>query len=151
LFYLKGLLKDNAQNKKATIKYLIGRLKINIMGLFKKDEKIPAVRKLKELLGIHIDRNKLYAENKNIYLSFKFRPKPYAGDLILISAKNKNKPRTYYEIYYDQERSENIKKWGNNISGKLYSHEVVGSHKDMMNEPAVKTIAQIINKNLLKD
>ena len=137
LFYLKRLFEENAQNKKARIKHLINRWKSLIMSLFKKDGKHPVFRQLQELLGIHIDKNKLSTEDRNQYLSFKFRPKPYKGDMLLISALHLR-------------MQENIIKWRNNISGKLYTHEVTGYHKSLINEPGVKPIAQIINKHLAK-
>ena len=71
-------------------------------------------------------------------LSCRYRPKPYPGDIVLISAQ-------------DLLMQENIIKWRNNISGKLYTHEVPGYHERIMDELEVKTIAQIINKHLLKD
>jgi thioesterase domain-containing protein len=151
LFYLKRFFEENAQNKKAIIKYLIGRWISITMGLFKKDNKNPAILRLQELLGIRIDRNKLYAEYKNVCLSFKFRPKLYTGDVTLISAQNNKRHCIYQEFYQDQERSENIIKWRNNTSGKLYTYEVSGNHIDIMNEPVVTSIAQIINEHLLKD
>ena len=121
------------------------------MRLFKKNEKHPFIRIFKKLLGIHIDRNKVYAENRNHDLSFKFRPKLYKGDVLLISAQNKKRPCIYEDLCNQQERSESIIKWRNNISGKLYTHEIPGDHNDIMNEPGVSSIAQIINKHLLKE
>jgi thioesterase domain-containing protein/acyl carrier protein len=151
LFYLKGLLKENFQNKKVIIKHLTERWISTVMNLFQKDEKLPVIRKFQEFLGLHIDKNKLYAENRNIYLSFKFRPKSYTGDVLLVSAQNKKRPCIYPDISHNQDRNENIIKWKNNISGKLYTFEVQGNHDDIMNEPVVASIANLINKHLLKD
>lgn len=147
LFYLRGLFKDKAQNKKAIIKYLAGRWLNMIMSFFKKGEKHQIIRRLQELLGVHIDRNNLYAEDKNKDLALKFRPKSYNGDVILISAQGKTKTC----IYEDLERNESIIKWGNLITGELYSHVVLENHNDIMKEPGVESIAQIINNHLSKD
>ena len=145
LFYLRGLLKNTAQNKKAIIKYLMERWLDMMMTLFEKRRKHPIFRRLQELFGVHIDRNKLYVEDKNKELALNFRPKPYDGDVILISAQGKTEPC----VYEDQERNESIAKWGDHITRKLYSHGVQGSHNDIMKEPGVESIAQIINKHLL--
>jgi thioesterase domain-containing protein len=84
-------------------------------------------------------------------LKVKFKPKPYKGDMFLFSAQNKKRPSIYPDICHDQDRNENIIKWRNNISGKLYIHEIPGNHTDIMNTPGVESIAYIINKHLLKD
>jgi len=147
LFYMKGLLNGTSQSRKAIIKYLNAVWLSIVTGSFKKGEIHPIIQRLQELFGANIDRTERYIEDKNKDLALKFRPEPYVGDVILISARGKRG----FRIYEDQQRNESIVKWGDLTTGKLYSHEVLEDHNEIMNKPGVKAVAQIINKHLFKD
>ena len=101
-------------------------------------------------IGINTDNKKFYADDKNVSLTLQYAPRPYNGKVLLISAKKEIKPYLYQDLIHQNAQEESIREWTNEIFEKLQTYEIPVEHAAIMKEPAVKSVAHLINENLLK-
>jgi len=67
---------------------------------------------------------------------FRYRPKPYAGDAILITSAER------------QQRADLIADWRRLVTGALTADQAPGDHNSMLMEPAVAELSAILKRHL---
>jgi thioesterase domain-containing protein/acyl carrier protein len=138
-FYLNTFIKSNPKIRKNLALIITNYLLKKIKSCFKEKDFTIVQNEAQKEIQIksisNMDRLKS--------ISLKYIPKKFDGKTILFSANDET------DLVSEFIKDNNITVWGNHMSSKLISYDILTTHRLIMTNPHLEQVANIINEELL--
>lgn len=148
IFYLKNLIVSSHGVRIEIIKVLTDNAVSAVRSLIMGEATHPLFLNILQSLGTAPDRHRQFPPDKNILLALKYRPTPYSGNILLITAEGKKQPCIYQDKSYQDDKKENLRLWRETVSKKIHSIEIPGDHQTMIQETGIAALTEAIHSQI---